>query len=156
MDVYDEEILNFWKSLNRNQVKFIIVGGFAVNLHGISRFTADLDLWIKDTPENRKNLRRTLQETGMGDIEAIETMEFIPGWTALNLPSGFGLDLMTYIKGFPQERFDECHKSATVAEVHGVSVRFFQISQLIEAKKATARPQDLLDAEALEKVKTHR
>lgn len=153
MDIYDEEILNLWKLLNQNEVKFIVVGGFAVNMHGISRFTADLDIWIKDTSENRKSLRKSLFQAKMGDIEAIATTQFIPGWTSLNLPSGFELDIMTFLKGFAQERFDECYNQATVADVHGVPVRFFHINQLIEAKKAVARPQDILDAEELEKIR---
>ncbi|MDZ4846727.1 MAG: hypothetical protein SH857_14395 [Chitinophagales bacterium] len=152
MDSYDEEILNLWKLLIQNEVKFIVVGGFAVNMHGISRFTADLDLWIKDTPENRKHLRNSLFQANMGDIEAIETTQFIPDWTSLNLPSGFELDIMTFMKGFPQERFDDSYDHATVADVHGVPVRFFHINQLIEAKKAVARPQDILDAAALKKI----
>jgi len=153
MDIYDEEILNFWKLLNQNAVKFIVVGGFAVNLHGVSRFTADLDLWIKDTLENRKNLRKSLLEANMGDMEAIETTQSVPGLATLNLPSGFELDMMTFMKGFPQERFDECYRQAIVAEVHGIPVRFFHINQLIEAKKAAARPQNLLDADALDNIR---
>lgn len=54
MDVLDEELLNFWKTMDTWKVQYIMVGGFATNLHGFSRMTADLDIWIKDTPDNRK------------------------------------------------------------------------------------------------------
>jgi hypothetical protein len=52
-----------------------MIGGFAVNLYGFSRYTADVDIWIKDTLENRKRLRNALKETSAGDIESIETMQ---------------------------------------------------------------------------------
>lgn len=58
MDIMDETLLNFWKSLNDFDVKYIMVVGVAVNLHGYSRITKDIDIWIKDTKENRRNLRR--------------------------------------------------------------------------------------------------
>ncbi len=44
MNVFDEEILNFWKALQDNHVEYILVGGYAINLHGYQRFTGDLDL----------------------------------------------------------------------------------------------------------------
>lgn len=48
MDIFDEELLNFRRSLDKYDVKYIMVGGFAVNLHGFSRLTGDLDIWLKD------------------------------------------------------------------------------------------------------------
>jgi len=49
VDVFDEEILSFWKALQDFKVQYIMVGEFAINLHGYQRFTEDLDIWIKDT-----------------------------------------------------------------------------------------------------------
>ena len=43
MDFFDEEILRFWKALQENSVDYILVGGYAINLHGYQRFTSDLD-----------------------------------------------------------------------------------------------------------------
>lgn len=54
MDIFDDELLKFWETLNNNSVQYIMAGGFAVNLQGFSRATDDCDLWLKDTHENRK------------------------------------------------------------------------------------------------------
>jgi hypothetical protein len=43
VDVFDEEILNFWRALHENNAQYILVGGYAINLHGYQRFTGDLD-----------------------------------------------------------------------------------------------------------------
>src|ERR1700751_1310130 len=115
MDILDEEILNLWKSLNNQHVEYIMVGGFAINLHGFSRMSADVDLWIKDTLKNRKKLREAIKELGTGDFEALETTQLIPGWTSITLSSGIDLDIMTSLKGFEQIKFDECYRIAPTA-----------------------------------------
>ena len=77
MDMYDETFLNLWTCLNRNKVRYIMVGGFATNLNGYQRFTTDVDVFIDDTLQNRKNLRKAFSDLGLGDFEPIERIEFI-------------------------------------------------------------------------------
>lgn len=153
MDIFDEELLNLWRGLENENVEYIMVGGFALNLHGFQRTTADMDIWIKDSANNRKNLRNALEKMDLGNIPSIETMQFIPGWSSIKLISGFELDIMTYLKGFEQEKFDACFKIAPVAYIYDIPIRFLHINQLIEAKRATAREKDLIDIIALEKIK---
>ncbi len=154
MDILDEEILGFWKLLYANKVKYIMVGGFATNLHGFQRTTGDLDVWIKDTMENRKRFRKTLKEAEIGDFESIETTQLIPGWSVLKFPSGFELDVMTFLKGFSAEKFDECYKISPIALIENTEIKFLHINHLIEAKKAAGRPKDKLDLIELEKIRS--
>ena len=95
MDILDEEILKLWSVLYENNVKYIMVGGFATNFHGYSRFTADIDLWLEDSLDNRISFKNAMKMMGIGDFKELETMEFIPGWTSLMLGSGMELDIMT-------------------------------------------------------------
>lgn len=152
MDLLDDEILNLWRLLNKHGTLYIMVGGFATTFHGFNRATEDLDLWIKDTPENRKSLRRVLKELDIGDFESVETTQFIPGFTSIILNSGFELDIMTSLKGFDQVRFEECYHNSARALVEDVPVRFMHINNLIESKKAAGRLKDLMDVEELEKI----
>ena len=153
MDILDADILNFWQCLYQNDVRYIMVGGFAINLHGYSRATKDIDIWIDDTLENRKNLRKALKEQGSGDYEPIETMQFIPGWTNFQLNMGFILDVMVQVKGLNEIGFDECYKYAVVAEIETIPVKFLHYNHLITCKKAAGRPRDLSDIEELEKIR---
>ena len=153
MDTQDEEILNLWRKLHENSVAYIMVGGFATNLHGFNRITGDLDLWIKDTKENRSLFRKSLKEIGCGDFTIPETGELLPGWSELHLPSGFILDVMTSLQGFAQEQFDSSLKIAPTALIHEIPVPFLHLNQLIEAKEATARPKDILDVIELKKLR---
>lgn len=153
MDILDADILNFWRCLYQNDVRYIMVGGFAINLHGYSRATKDIDIWIDDTLENRKNLRKALKEQGSGDYEPIETMQFIPGWTNFQLNMGFILDVMVQVKGLNEIGFEECYKYAVVAEIETIPVKFLHYNHLITCKKAAGRPRDLSDIEELEKIR---
>jgi hypothetical protein len=154
MDILDEEVLALWRSLNQNNVTYIMVGGFATNLNGFKRFTADIDIWIKDTLENRKNLRLVLKELGIGDYEALETTQLIPGWTSIKLESGMELDIMTELTGFKEKDFDECYRAAPTATIYDVKIRFLNINHLITNKKSTGRSKDMIDVIELEKIKS--
>ena len=153
MDIFDEDILLLWKCLHQNDVRYIMIGGFAINLHGYSRATKDIDIWIEDTLNNRKKLRTALKEQGSGDYEPIERMQFIPGWTDFQLNMGFKLDVMVDVKGLDDIGFEECFKYAIVAEIENVPIRFLHYNHLITCKKAAGRPRDLLDIEELEKIR---
>ena len=153
MDILDDEIIDLFKALDDYSVKYILVGGFATALNGFYRFTEDVDIWIEDTLQNRKNLNKALIKLGLPDMPQIERIDFVPGWSGINLPSGFPLDIMTSLSGFEKEKFEKCYLLCNEATVGGVALRFLHINQLIEAKKAANRPKDLIDIEELEKIK---
>lgn len=156
MDVFDDEILKFWKALIENKVKFIMIGGVATNLHGFHRSTEDIDVWIKDDFKNRKNLRRAFVSYGLGDFELLETIEFIPGWTDFYLGNNLRMDIMTSVKGLEEYGFDKSLEYASIATIYDLEIPFLHINQLIEAKKASNRPKDQIDIIELEKIKTLR
>ena len=151
MDVYDEDLLEFWKSLNINNVKYLMIGGFAVNMHGYSRATKDVDVWIKDEIGNRQNFGKALEVFGYGEMDWNE-MQFIPGWTNFYIGKGVLLDILIDMKGLEGFTFDECLEAATIAEIENVTVPFLHINHLIENKKAVHRPKDQIDVMELEKI----
>jgi hypothetical protein len=153
MDIFDEEIIKFWSCLTTSKVKYIMVGGYATNLNGYQRFTGDMDIWIEDTLENRKNLRDAFKNCDMGDYYMLETMQIIPGWTNFNLNNGLKLDLMLDVKGLEGFTFQQCLEQSNKANIDGVIVPFLHINHLIESKKAANRPKDRIDVIYLEKIK---
>jgi predicted nucleotidyltransferase len=152
MDIFDEEILKFWTALQNQQVRYIMVGGYATNLHGYQRYTADIDIWIDDNVENRRHLRKAFVECGMGDYYMLETMQIVPGWTDFHLMNGLRLDIMVNMKGLEGYSFDECLNMASIAEIDGVLIPFLHINQLIANKKAVNRPKDQVDVMELERI----
>jgi len=152
MDIFDKEIELFWKALEEEKVKYLMVGGYATNLHGYQRYTGDMDIWIEESIENRKALRRAFKSYGMGDFDMIERMQFVPGWTYFYLNNGMKLDIMVNMKGLEGYSFDECLKMALTANIDSINVPVIHINHLITNKKAVGRPKDQLDVIYLEKI----
>lgn len=147
----DQSLLDFWKTLNHFGVKYIMVGGVAVNLHGYSRTTKDIDVWIKDTIDNRKSLGLAFSQFGYDEID-LEEFQFVPGWTDFYIGTGIVLDILVEMVGIEGYTFDECLKISSVAEIEDVPVPFLHINQLIANKKAVNRPKDQIDVLELEKI----
>jgi len=152
MDILDEDLISFWRELNLNEVEYIMIGGFAAILHGTTRITQDVDIWIKDTLENRIRLRKSLANLEVGDYKELETMQFVPGWTSIYITGGIELDIYTDLKAYQQKDFEDCYNNSFIAEIEDVKVRFLHINNLLEEKKTVARPKDLQDLEELQKI----
>ena len=148
----NEQIISIWNSFFENKVKYITIGGFAVNIYGYNRNTGDIDIYLEDTIENRINLRKALKSINLGDFETIETMQFIPGWTDFSLSYGLRLDIMTTVKGLEDKTFSSLLDDATIVMIDETPVYFIDYDNLIIAKKAANRPKDILDIEELDKI----
>ena len=146
------EIINIWQKLKENNVRYLTIGGLAVNIYGYTRNTGDVDLLIDDTIENRKNLRKAFAAIGIGDFKAIENMQFAPGFTDFTISYDLRLDIMTSIKGLENESFDILLEKATIILLKETPVYFLDYDNLIKAKKATNRLKDQLDIEELTKL----
>lgn len=71
MDFPDSDLLNLIQMFNHNQVKYLIVGGYATNFYGYKRATGDIDFWLKDAHENRLNLIQSLEDLEYGRFARI-------------------------------------------------------------------------------------
>ena len=152
MDILDESLLEFWKSLNQHQVLYIMVGGFAVNMHGFTRSTNDIDLWLKDTKLNRQNFGKAMAPLGYDGL-TWEEIQFVPGWSDFYIGPGIRLDIMIDMKGLNDIPFDEAFKQANIGQIEGLLVPFLNMNHLIANKKAVNRPKDQIDVIELEKLK---
>lgn len=148
----NSQIIEIWNYFSLNKVRYLTIGGFAVNMYGYGRNTGDIDIFIEDTIENRNNLRKALKQSGIGDFENISTIQFIPGWTDITLNFNLRLDIMTSVKGLENSTFEELLQKAYIVEISGTPVYFLDYDNLIKAKKAANRPKDILDIEELEKI----
>ncbi len=148
----NSQIVEIWKYFSLYKVKYLTIGGFAVNIYGYGRNTGDIDIFIEDSVENRENLRLALKHSGIGDFKNMSTMQFIPGWTDVTLNFNLRLDIMTSVKGLENKTFEQLLEKAFIAEISDIPVYFIDYENLIIAKKAANRPKDLLDIEELEKL----
>ena len=151
-DIFQEDFRDFIKALNDQEVKYIMVGGMAVILHGHARVTGDMDIWVECTKENYQRLVKTFRQFGMPLFDM--TLQKFLGVKENDVFSfgrnPVGIDIMTAVKGL---NFDEAYKLSTVYEDDDLPIRIIHINHLIEAKKASGRLKDLDDINQLKKKK---
>lgn len=151
MDLQNEEVKAFFRSLNANQVEYMLVGGMAGLVHGHIRTTVDLDLWVKETPVNKKKLVSALKSNHVPGAENYLNVDMIPDWSSLMVgEKGFELDLMGYLKNFSESDFDKVYKRCVRTSIDGIPLTVIGKKDLISEKLANSRPKDLEDVRALE------
>jgi len=82
MDIFNPDFKDFINSLNKCQVQYMLVGGYAVILRGYSRSTGDMDIWVNKTEANFKTLKNALAEFGLPGFFQTSLMFFL----LVNLP----------------------------------------------------------------------
>ena len=153
MDLFEDEIIIFFKHLTEQEVSFILVGGLAVNYHGFNRSTGDIDIWINDSVENRKKFIAALKNYGIDGAEVYIDLPFIAGYSELMLDNGMRIDLMSDLQFFKQENYNDCHTLANeFALTESIKIKILHINTLISEKEQSKRPKDTVDAEALKKL----
>lgn len=134
------------QALNDAEVKYLVVGGYAVAKHTEPRYTKDLDVWINRSKENAELLLTALRVYG-APIADISVDDLIQDDTFFQIGvEPVRIDIIMDLKAM---KFNDCWLRRVVADVEGVSINFISISDLIENKEKTARPQDLIDAKHL-------
>ncbi len=146
IDFRDSDILQFFRSLKKWEVNYLLVGGFAMAFHGYVRATNDLDLWIKDDPENIEKLKIVLAENGVTGIEKTKSLQLVAGFTQFKVGnSGFVVDPMTSLKAFGSYDFDQCFERAISGEFNGIHFKVIHRKDMLKEKEATNRPKDQAD-----------
>lgn len=150
IDLDNDEIYGFLKSLKEKNVIYILVGGFAIAFHGLIRATYDMDLWIKDDPRNLENFKKVLIDFGVKGLEEARSFDMIPGFTTFSLgESGFVIDPMKSLKAFKNFEFDACYTRAEEGTYKGVTFKVISRTDLLKEKETINRPKDQQDIEHL-------
>ena len=152
MDTFNEEFLRLIDTFQKFNVKYIVVGGFAVNHYGYRRTTGDCDIYLEDSIVNRQSLIDSLDAMAYGRFDELLRVPIIAGYCEIMMDNGMYADLMTEMKGLDKSKFNEYYELATLDVIQDIPVRFLHYNHLIENKKATGRNKDLLDIEELEKI----
>jgi hypothetical protein len=153
VDLFEEEIILFFKHLNEQKVSYILVGGIAVNYHGFSRATGDIDVWIDDSKANRENFVNALKNYGIEGAEVFYQLPFIARYTEIMLDNGMHIDLMSDMQFFKKENFKECFNISDDFDLaKNVKVKILHLNTLIEDKEKSSWPKDNLDADSLKKL----
>lgn len=139
------------EALEREQVRYAVFGGIAVNIHGLARATQDLDVFIAPESENVERLKRALRAVfGDPEIEQIRAEDLLGEYPAVQYipPEGdFHLDILTRLGEL--FRFQDLEVQRLPFE--GLVVNVVTPGTLYRMKKDTVRPKDRMDAAELKR-----
>jgi hypothetical protein len=147
-NIFNEDFRDFIDALNKQEVEYLLVGGYAVILHGYRRSTGDMDIWVNVTAENLKKIIKAYLAFGLPTSDISED----------NFLRNDEMDVFTYgtppncievLKKLKGCDFEEAYKISKIYDEGGLLIRFIHINTLIEAKKAAGRYKDLDDIEKL-------
>ena len=142
----EKDYEEFLELLNRHNVKYCVIGSYALAFHSRPRYTKDIDILIEPTEENSKNILKALNEFGFGpldlSIDDFKTEEHIIqlGYEPIRI------DIITSIKGMD---FSEIWKNKVEGPYGKQTIYYIDRNNLIKAKKISNRTQDKADIELL-------
>lgn len=147
-DFYQEFLI----ALNRHVVRYMIFGGFAVNVYGFSRVTEDLDIWVDPSAENLRQFEEVVISMGFPK-DSGTLMNFISGESImLRLSDGsFRVDILTNLN--IKKNFDESFKTCTAVDMPYGKIYFISYEDLIDEKIRARRPKDLIDIDQLRRIR---
>lgn len=142
----DKDFSEFVGLFLAHDVRFLIIGGYALAAHGLPRATGDLDAWVWADSDNAIKILAALEEFGFGDIGVtIEDLSRDDSVIQLGYPP-YRIDIITTISGVD---FESAWTRRLMIDLNGRPVGFIGREDLITNKKAVGRPQDIADVQRL-------
>lgn len=143
-NLFHKDFRDFINALNNNEVRYLLVGGYAVVFHGHSRTTGDMDIWVDCTKENYLQLLKAFKEFGMPTFDmSIEKFLAPEKYDVFRFGrKPVAIDIMTKMSDF---NFTECFKLVAYFEDEDLKVPVVHINTLLAAKKSAGRQKDLND-----------
>ncbi len=140
----------FLKLLKEYNVRYLLIGGYAVGYHGYARATEDMNVWVAIHPENAQKIFSALKDFGFDDPE-LKPELFLqkPKIIRMGFPP-MRLEITTSISGV---EFDECYQTRVVDKIDGVEVNLIDLENLKRNKMASGRTKDMADVEKLGQIK---
>ncbi len=132
--------------LNRAEVEYLLVGGYAVNFYGYHRFTEDIDFWIAVSDENFQRLLAAVRSFFGEDLAGLD-MNFLKNNESLYL--GRVPEKIEVFQNASGINFNQAYPRRLESRIEGVLVKIISLADLRANKQASARHKDLADLERL-------
>jgi predicted nucleotidyltransferase len=144
INVFNPDFVDFIDPLNKAEVRYILIGGYAVILHGYNRTTGDLDVWVEKTRENHGKLMSAFDAFGF-PRDAVKEEDFL--LTSELDVFTFGkppvsIDILTAVKGL---EFNQAYLASQIVNMQKISVRVIDLNSLVVNKRSVGRHKDMDD-----------
>jgi predicted nucleotidyltransferase len=149
MDQLNQDFLTFIELLEKENVDYLVVGGYAVGLHGFPRYTGDIDFFVKISEENASRILKVFDEFGFGGI-GLSLGDFLEENFVVEI--GREPRKIQVFTGIDGVTFNECFQRKIEATIGRMNVKFIGKEDLIMNKAASGRSKDRIDLEELKKL----
>lgn len=146
----NQDFKELFSTFNACRVEYLVIGAHAVMFYARPRFTKDLDVWVRPTQENAARVWEALGKFG-APLEGVTTDDFVDRQMVYQI--GVEPNRIDIMMSTPGVEFEEAWQNRSQSRYGGVPIAIIGSTELIKTKKTTGRPQDLLDADELEKNK---
>lgn len=146
--MFDQNFIDFIVLLNNYRVRYLVVGGYAVVVHGFPRYTGDMDIWIERSEVNAIQMLKVVDGFGFASLnmskEDFMKKDYV---TQLGFPP-LRIDILNDLANVP---FKEAWDNREVKTIANTNINFIGLKELLNAKKAAGRQKDLEDIKRLKK-----
>ncbi len=137
-----EDFKEFLRLLEANEVEYLLVGGYAVGLHGYPRPTGDIDFWILNSKENAERIYRVFVTFGLASDELSPELFTLEKSIVRMGIAPFKIEVITHIDGV---YFADCYSRRMDTEIDGCAAKVISYNDLLVNKQASGRPKDIND-----------
>jgi len=139
--------------LNKYDVNYMIIGGYALAFHGRPRHTGDLDIWIDVSEENAHKIFNVINEFGLASL-GLKIEDFLEKGiiTQIGYPP-LRIDILNEIDGV---EFNEAYQNKLIIDIDGLPISYISLDDLIKNKQVSGRQRDLSDVSELNKLKKNK
>lgn len=141
-----KDFVDLLRLLNAHGARYMVIGGYAVGLHGYPRGTKDLDIWIANDRGNAERVAAALGQFAFPTTGVDPELFLTPKAMVRMFPPPNTIEVLTHISGV---EFEDCHPRRVVVQHEDVEIPFISKQDLMVNKRASGRLQDLLDLEKL-------
>lgn len=144
----ESDFLDFIALCNSHEVRYLVVGGYAVSIHGYPRSTKDMDICIEMGEENAAKMIRVIKDFGFAGLN-LSTSDFLAKDFITQLGyDPLRIDILNDLDGVS---FEEGWQNKKVVNISGVEINFIGYNELLKVKAKAGRPQDIADISMLKK-----
>lgn len=154
MDILNPEFLLFLKCAQKNNLRYMLIGGYAVNYYGYNRNTDDMDIWLAPTNENKKAFIETLlcMKYSQEEVGPLNKEDFIGGFMGVISGGESPIDVITVVHRAIS--FDEAEKEQSIFEIEpGFFMKIVPYDFLKDMKLRSQREKDTWDIARLEELR---
>lgn len=142
----ETDFIDFIKLCNKYDVEYLVIGGYAVSIHGYPRSTKDFDICIKVSDENASKMVEVIKEFGFGSLKLTKD-DFLKRDFITQLGNEpVRIDILNDLDGVP---FEQAWLNKKVFDFEGSEINFIGYNELLKVKEKAGRPQDIADISKL-------